>query len=89
MKFITLTNGEGRKVLINPMMIVTLQELEPTDLPLQEMVQQMPMQLNTIVYTMAGDRRHVKETVEEIQKKIKETETTHTVSWLTGTKSDI
>ena len=71
MKFITLTNGEGRKVLINPMMIVTLQELEPTDLPLQEMVQQMPMQLNTIVYTMAGDRRLVKETVEEILELIK------------------
>ena len=78
MKFITLTDAEGLKVLVNPMMIVTLQELEPTDLP-----------LNTKVYTMGGDRRHVKETVEEIQKKIKETETTHTVSWLTGTKSDI
>lgn len=84
MKFITLTNGEGRKVLINPMMIVTLQELEPTDLPLQEMVQQMPMQLNTIVYTMGGDRRHVKETVEEILDLIKKSETTHTVSWKTG-----
>ena len=84
MKFITLTNGEGLKVLINPMMIVTLQELEPTDLPLQEMVQQMPMQLNTIVYTMAGDRRHVKETVEEILELIKKSENITTVTWKTG-----
>lgn len=78
MKFITLTNGEGRRVLINPMMIVTLQEIESTDLP-----------LNTIVYTMGGDRRHVKETIEEIQKKIKETENFHTITWETGTNSDI
>ena len=83
MKFITLTNGEGRKVLINPMMIVTLQELEPTDLPLQEMVQQMPMQLNTKVYTMGGDRRHVKETVEEILELIQKSENITTVTWKT------
>ena len=78
MKFITLTGNGGHRVLINPIMITTLQEEEDTDLPLK-----------TKIYTMGGDRRHVKETVEEIQKLIKETETTHTVSWLTGTKSDI
>jgi hypothetical protein len=73
MKFITLTNGEGLKVLINPMTITTLQEEVYTDLP-----------LNTKVYTMGGDRRHVKETVEEIQKLIKESENITTVTWKTG-----
>ena len=75
MKFITLTNGQGCRVLINPMMIVTLQELTPSDLP-----------LNTKVYIMSGDRRHVKETVEEIQKKIKASEKVTLTTWETGPK---
>ena len=73
MKFITLTENEGLKVLINPMMITTLQELEPTDLL-----------LNTKVYTMGGDRRHVKETVEEILVLIQKSENITTVTWKTG-----
>jgi hypothetical protein len=73
MKFITLTDGQGRKVLINPMMIVTLQEEEAVGLPLK-----------TKVYTMGGDRRHVKETIEEIQGLIKKSENTTTITWETG-----
>jgi uncharacterized protein YlzI (FlbEa/FlbD family) len=72
MKFITLTDGQGRKVLINPMTITTLQE-EVTDLPIE-----------TKVYTIAGDRRHVQETIEEILKLIQESENITTVTWKTG-----
>ena len=75
MKFITLTDGQGRRVLINPMTITTLQEEEASDLP-----------INTKVYTMGGDRRHVKETIEEIQKLIKKSENTTTITWETGGK---
>ena len=77
MKFITLTDGQGCKVLINPMTITTLQE-EVTDLPIK-----------TKVYTMGGDRRHVRETIEEIQKLIKESENITTVTWKTGTTPNI
>jgi hypothetical protein len=77
MKFITLTDGQGCKVLINPMTITTLQE-EVTDLPIK-----------TKVYTMGGDRRHVRETIEEIQKLIKESENITTVTWKTGSKPNI
>ena len=73
MKFITLTDGQGCKVLINPMTITTLQEEEDTDLPLK-----------TKVYTMAGDRRHVQETIEEILELIKKSENTTTITWETG-----
>lgn len=70
MKFITLTKNDGHKVLINPITITTLQEEEESDLPLK-----------TKVYTMGGDRRHVKETIEEILKLIKEAENFHTITW--------
>lgn len=73
MKFITLTDDQGRRVLINPMMIVTLQEVEHTGLLLK-----------TKVYTMGGDIRHVKETIEEIQKLIKESENITTITYETG-----
>jgi len=73
MKFITLTGNEGRRVLINPMTITTLQEEEDTDLPLK-----------TKVYTMAGDRRHVQETIEEILELIKKSENITTITWETG-----
>jgi hypothetical protein len=72
MKFITLTDGQGRKVLINPMTITTLQE-EVTDLPIK-----------TKVYTMGGDRRHVREDIEEILKLIKKSENTTTITFETG-----
>jgi len=75
MKFITLTDTEGLKVLINPMMITTLQEVRPCSAELL---------IHAKVYTMAGDRRHVRETVEEIQKLIKETENTTTITYETG-----
>jgi len=75
MKFITLTDDQGRRVLINPMTITTLQEVVHTGLL-----------LNTKVYTMGGDRRYVKETVEEIQKLIKESERITTTTWQTGPK---
>jgi hypothetical protein len=77
MKFITLTDGQGHKVLINPMTITTLQE-EVTDLPIK-----------TKVYTMGGDRRHVQETIEEILELIKKSENTTTVTWKTGTTPHI
>lgn len=73
MKFITLTDDQERRVLINPMMIVTLQEEQNTGLLLK-----------TKVYTMGGDRRHVKETIEEILELIKKSENTTTVTWKTG-----
>jgi len=73
MKFITLTGNGGHRVLINPMAITTLQEEEDIDLPLK-----------TKIYTMGGDRRHVKETVEEILELIEKSEKTYTVSWKTG-----
>lgn len=78
MKFITLTGNGGHRVLINPMTITTLQEEEETDLPLK-----------TKVYTMAGDRRHVQETIEEILELIKKSENTTTVTWKTGTTPHI
>jgi uncharacterized protein YlzI (FlbEa/FlbD family) len=80
MKFITLTDNEGHKVLINPMMITTLQEVQPCPAELL---------IHAKVYTMAGDRRHVRETIEEIQKLIHESETKYTVTWKTGTTPHI
>lgn len=78
MKFITLTDDQERRVLINPMMIVTLQEEQNTGLLLK-----------TKVYTMGGDRRHVKETIEEILELIKKSENITTVTWKTGTTPHI
>jgi uncharacterized protein YlzI (FlbEa/FlbD family) len=78
MKFITLTGNGGRRVLINPMMITTLQEEEEADPPLK-----------TKVYTMGDDRRYVKETIEEILELIKKSENTTTVTWKTGTTPHI
>jgi uncharacterized protein YlzI (FlbEa/FlbD family) len=78
MKFITLTGNGGHRVLINPMAITTLQEEEDIDLPLK-----------TKIYTMGGDRRHVKETVEEILELIIKSEITYTVSWKTGATPNI
>jgi uncharacterized protein YlzI (FlbEa/FlbD family) len=75
MKFITLTDNEGLKVLINPMMITTLQEVRPCSAELL---------IHAKVYTVAGDRRHVRETVAEIQKLIKESENTTTITYETG-----
>jgi uncharacterized protein YlzI (FlbEa/FlbD family) len=77
MKFITLTDNEGHKILINPMMITTLQEVRPCPAELL---------IHAKVYTVAGDRRHVRETVEEILKLIKESENIHTITWETGPK---
>ena len=75
MKFITLTDNEGHKILINPMMITTLQEVRPCPAELL---------IHAKVYTLAGDRRHVRETVEEIQKLIKESENITTITYETG-----
>lgn len=75
MKFITLTENEGHRVLINPMMITTLQEVKPSPSELQ---------VHTKVYTMAGDRRHVRETIEEILELIQKSENITTVTWKTG-----
>jgi uncharacterized protein YlzI (FlbEa/FlbD family) len=80
MKFITLTENEGLKILVNPIMITTLQEVRPSS---DELL------INTKVYTVAGDRRHVRETIEEIQKLIKESENITTVTWKTGTTPNI
>jgi uncharacterized protein YlzI (FlbEa/FlbD family) len=80
MKFITLTENEGLKILVNPIMITTLQEVRPSS---DELL------INTKVYTVAGDRRHVRETIEEIQKLIKESENITTVTWKTGTTPSI
>ena len=75
MKFITLTENEGLKVLINPMMITTLQEVRPCPAELL---------IHAKVYTIAGDRRHVQETIEEILELIKKSENTTTITWETG-----
>jgi hypothetical protein len=55
------------------MTITTLQEEEVTELAFK-----------TKVYTMGGDRRHVRETIEDILKLIKESENIHTITWETG-----
>jgi len=75
MKFITLTESGGLKILVNPIMITTLQEVCPSS---DELL------INTKVYTVAGDRRHVRETIEEIQKLIKKSENTTTITYETG-----
>jgi len=72
MKFITLTRSENNPVLINTMMITALVDLGPID-----------QLFNTQVYTMGGSHL-VKENIEEIQKLIKETEKTTTITWETG-----
>jgi hypothetical protein len=74
MKFITLTKTGGAPILINPMMI-TLMDI-PTALNEYE--------LETIIYIMGGGLCHVIETVEEIQKLIKESERITTTTWETG-----
>jgi uncharacterized protein YlzI (FlbEa/FlbD family) len=73
MKFITLTRSENNTVLINPMMITALVDLGPID-----------QLFNTQVYTIGGGSHVVKETIEQIQKLIKESEKTTTISWETG-----
>lgn len=81
MKFITLTRSSNealtrspdKLILINPMMITALVDLRPDD-----------QLYSTQVDTMGGSSHTVKETTEEIQKKIKETENFHTITWETG-----
>jgi uncharacterized protein YlzI (FlbEa/FlbD family) len=75
MKFITLTENGGLKILVNPIMITTLQEVRPSS---DELL------INTKVYTVAGDRRHVRETIEEIQELIKKSENITTITYETG-----
>jgi hypothetical protein len=72
MKLIKLTRESDRSVLINTMTITALVDLGPVD-----------KLFNTQVYTMGGSHI-VKETIEEIQKLIKETEKTTTITWQTG-----
>lgn len=73
MKFITLTDKEDLRILINPMMITAIAALDGTN-----------KHTNAKVYTLINDAWFVKETVEEIQKKIKETESIQTITWHTG-----
>ena len=77
MKFITLTKSNtNKKLLIHPMMITALDELYTT-------VDTGP---KTAIHVMGADYWSVKETVEEIQKLIKESENIHTITWDTGPK---
>ena len=76
MKFITLTETRGAPLLINPMMIQAIQRSTFA-------------KAKSMIYVMEGTSWLVMESADEIVKKIKETENFHTVSWLTGTKSDI
>ena len=73
----TLTKDNYSPVLINPMMITALVEIGPPD-----------QSFNTQVYTMGGSHV-VKETIEQIQKLIHESETKYTVTWKTGTTPHI
>lgn len=73
MKFITLTKYGGASVLINPIMV---QAIEPSP----------SSQAKSIVYMMAGTSLMVMDTAEEIQKKIRESENIHTITWETGPK---
>lgn len=82
MKFITLTKGSealvrssNLPVLLNPMTITALVDVRPAD-----------QLFNTQVYTMGSSCWYVLETVEEIQKLIKESENIHTITWETGPK---
>jgi uncharacterized protein YlzI (FlbEa/FlbD family) len=71
MKFITLTKYGGASILINPMMV---QAIEPSP----------SSQAKSIVHMMAGTSLMIMETIEEIQKRIKESENIHTITWETG-----
>ena len=74
MKFIALTECKiDLPVLINPMMITAIVVLGSTD-----------KSTGSKVYTMMNDVWSVKETIEEIQKLIKESENIHTITWETG-----
>jgi hypothetical protein len=74
MKFIKLTRSCDNVVLINPMTITALVDLGPVD-----------QLFNTQVCSIGGGTHIVKETIEEIQKLIKESELIHTITWETGT----
>jgi hypothetical protein len=80
MKFIELTRSSSLnltrdhdRVLINTTMITALVELGPVD-----------KLFNTQVYTIGGGSHVVRETVEEIQKKIEESERVTLKTWETG-----
>lgn len=73
MKFITLTKPGGSSILINPMMV---QAIEPSP----------SSQAKSTIHMMAGTSWMIMETIEEIQKKIKESENIHTITWETGPK---
>jgi hypothetical protein len=73
MKFITLTRSCDNIVLINPMTITALVDLGPVD-----------QLFNTQVCSIGGSTHIVKETVEDIQKLIKESEKITTTTWETG-----
>ena len=71
MKFITLTNQVDKAVYINP---ITITALSPIPDPIGK-------EARTQVYTMGSSCWFVLETVEEIQKLIKESENIHTLTW--------
>ena len=74
MKFITLTNQSDGAVYINP---ITITALSPIPNPIGK-------EAKTQIYTMGSSCWYVLETVEEIQKKIKESENIHTITWDTA-----
>jgi hypothetical protein len=74
MKFITLTDCRiDLPVLINPMMITAIVVLDPTG-----------KSSGSKVHTLNNDVWSVMETAEEIQKLIKKSENTTTITWETG-----
>ena len=76
MKFIILTDKTDFRILINPMMITTITSLDP--------IYNKPCKAR--VFTLGNDAWSVKETIEEIQSKIKETENIQTITWHTESK---
>ena len=76
MKFITLTDKTDFRILINPMMITTIASLDA--------IYNKPCK--TRVFTLDNTAWSVKESIEEIQKKIKASEKVTLTTWETGLK---
>lgn len=70
MKFIKLTKPEGENIYIQAIMIVAIYSISTKN----------PYEAQTRVSTMGGSYYEVMESVEEVQKLIKETEKLHTIT---------
>jgi len=74
MKFIELTQPSNDKILINPILISALEDRTSSN----------PYDAQSSVHTMGGNYWRVIETIDEIKKKIADTEKTTLINWETG-----